>query len=167
MNITGARSHQLHPSPIWNGSLEFYHGLLGFEVLNVRPHITSQYFREIVDFPEGVIKGAYLAIPGHQPQTGALRVRQPARHAAGYAQQQPRQLAPGVLRGRPRRGVYEELKSKGVRFRSAPVYMDEGPSKGGWGPLHAGPPTASRSSSISPRTELRSRGCLGSRGATQ
>jgi catechol 2,3-dioxygenase-like lactoylglutathione lyase family enzyme len=130
MKITGADHTSFTVSNL-ERSIAFYHDMLGFEVLNIRPHITSQYFREIVDFPDGVIKGAYLAIPGTSHKLELFEYVHPrgtpldtrnnnpgSSHLAFYVDD----LA----------ALYADLKAKGVRFRSAPVYMDEGPSKGGW-----------------------------------
>jgi catechol 2,3-dioxygenase-like lactoylglutathione lyase family enzyme len=130
VKITGA-DHTSYTVSNLERSLEFYHDLLGFEVLHIRPQITSHYFREIVGFPEGVIKGAYLAIPGtsHKlelfeyvnPRGAPLDTRNNnpgSSHLAFYVDD----LA----------ALYEALKARGVQFRSAPVYMDEGPNEGGW-----------------------------------
>ena len=45
-------------------SLAFYVGLLGCEVIWKREEITSQTFRDIVGFPDAVVRGAYVRIPG-------------------------------------------------------------------------------------------------------
>ncbi len=130
MKITGA-DHTSYTVSNLERSLEFYHDLLGFEVLHIRPQITSHYFREIVGYPEGVIKGAYLAIPGTSHKLELFEYVNPrgtpldtrnnnpgSSHLAFYVDD----LA----------ALYEALKARGVQFRSAPVYMDEGPNEGGW-----------------------------------
>jgi catechol 2,3-dioxygenase-like lactoylglutathione lyase family enzyme len=130
VKITGA-DHTSYTVSNLERSLEFYHDLLGFEVLHIRPQITSRYFREIVGYPEGVIKGAYLAIPGTSHKLELFEYVNPrgtpldtrnntpgSSHLAFYVDD----LA----------ALYEALKARGVQFRSAPVYMDEGPNEGGW-----------------------------------
>jgi catechol 2,3-dioxygenase-like lactoylglutathione lyase family enzyme len=130
VKITGA-DHTSYTVSNLERSLEFYHDLLGFEVLHIRPQITSHYFREIVGYPEGVIKGAYLAIPGTSHKLELFEYVNPrgtpldtrnnnpgSSHLAFYVDD----LA----------ALYEALKARGVQFRSAPVYMDEGPNEGGW-----------------------------------
>lgn len=45
-------------------SIAFYVENLGFTLLYVRPKITNRYFRAIIGWPDAVVKGAMLAIPG-------------------------------------------------------------------------------------------------------
>ena len=45
-------------------SLAFYRDLLGFEVVNERPAVKDEYFREIVGFPDAVVYAVLLQIPG-------------------------------------------------------------------------------------------------------
>ena len=45
-------------------SLAFYRDLLGFEVVNERPAVKDDYFREIVGFPDAVVYAVLLQIPG-------------------------------------------------------------------------------------------------------
>ena len=130
MKITGA-DHTSFTVLNLERSLEFYHGLLGFEVLHIRPQITNRYFREIVGYPDGIIKGAFLAIPGTthrlelfeyvQPRGTPLDTRNNnpgSAHMAWYVDDL--------------RAMFTELSAKGVQFRSPPVYLDEGPNIGGW-----------------------------------
>src|SRR6266849_3974557 len=62
MQITGI-DHTSYTVSSLERSLEFYVGLLGFEVLWQR-EITNQYFRDIVAMPDCVVKAAHLRIPG-------------------------------------------------------------------------------------------------------
>ena len=112
-------------------SLEFYHGLLGFEVLHLRPQITNRYFREIVGFPDGLIKGAFLAIPGTQHRLELFEYVQPRGTPADVRTNNPGS-AHMALYVDDLRSIYEALRARGVQFRSPPVYLDEGPNIGGW-----------------------------------
>ena len=130
MKITGA-DHTSYTVSNLERSLAFYRDLLGFEVLHIRPQITNRYFRDIVGYPDGVIKGAFLAIPGTDHRLELFEYVHPrgtpldtrnnnpgSSHMAFYVDDLV--------------ALYEDLKTKGVQFRSPPVYMDEGPNAGGW-----------------------------------
>jgi lactoylglutathione lyase len=130
MSFTGADHTSFTVSNL-ERSLDFYHGLLGFEILHSRPQITSKYFRDVVGFPDGVIKDAFLAIPGTQHRLELFEYVQPRGTPADVRTNNPgsAHLALYVDDLLP---MYEELKAKGVQFRSPPVYLDEGPNIGGW-----------------------------------
>lgn len=129
MKITGA-DHTSYTVSNLERSLEFYVGLLGFEVL-WRREITNQYFADIVGFPGCRVKAAHLRIPGtdHKlelfeyltPRGGTADVRTNnvgSSHMSFLADDLP--------------ALYESLKAKGMRFRSPPVEIDAGANKGGW-----------------------------------
>ena len=130
MKITGA-DHTSYTVSNLETSLAFYRDLLGFEVLHIRPRITNRYFRDIVGFPDGVIKGAYLAIPGTNHRLELFEYVHPR-----GTRLDTRNNNPGsshmALYVDDLVAMYGELKAKGVQFRSPPVYMDEGPNTGGW-----------------------------------
>ncbi len=130
MKITGA-DHTSFTVLNLERSLAFYQGILGFELLHLRPNITNKYFRDIIGMPDGVIKGAFLAIPGttHRlelfeyvhPRGTALDVRTNnpgSAHMCWYVDDL--------------RAMVDALAAKGAQFRSPPVYLDEGPNTGGW-----------------------------------
>lgn len=130
MKITGADHTSFTVSNL-ERSLAFYQGIMGFELLHLRPQITNKYFRDIIGMPDGLIKGAFLAIPGttHRlelfeyvhPRGTPLDVRNNnpgSAHMCWYVDDLP--------------AMYEDLVAKGVSFRSAPIYLDEGPNTGGW-----------------------------------
>jgi catechol 2,3-dioxygenase-like lactoylglutathione lyase family enzyme len=112
-------------------SLAFYHDLLGFEILNHRPRITNRYFRDIVDFPDGVIKGAFLAIPGTTHCLELFEYVHPRGTPLDTRNNNPGSAHIALL-VEDLRPMVEELKARGVRFRSEPIYLDEGPNTGGW-----------------------------------
>jgi lactoylglutathione lyase len=129
MKITGA-DHTSYTITNLERSLEFYVGLLGYELLWQREN-SSQYLRDIVGFPDCTIKQAHLRIPGTTHKLELFEYVTPKgttvdlktnnignSHVSLYAEDLP--------------GAYEELKAKGVRFRSPPVAIDSGANKGGW-----------------------------------
>lgn len=111
-------------------SLEFYVELLGFEVINLRPGITSQYFRDIIGFPDGVINSAYLTIPGTGHRLELFEYVQPRGVPADVRTNNPGSAHVAYLVDDVR-ALYAELKEKGVRFRTPPVEINAGPNKGG------------------------------------
>ena len=131
MNITGA-DHTSFTVANLDRSLAFYAGVLGFEVLNLRPSITNRYFRDIIAMPDGVIKGAYLAIPGTAHKLELFEYVQPRGTPADVRTNNPGS-AHICLMIEDLRAAYNELAAKGVQFRSPPVELNEGPNKGGVG----------------------------------
>ncbi|MCS7059547.1 MAG: VOC family protein [Anaerolineae bacterium] len=129
MNITGADHTSFSVSNL-ERSLSFYTNVLGFKLLWQR-EITNQYFRDIVGIPDCVVKAAHLAIPNSSHKlelfeyaaprgTPAVpKVNQPgSAHLSLYVDDLP--------------AAYEELRAKGVQFRSPPIEIDAGANKGGW-----------------------------------
>jgi catechol 2,3-dioxygenase-like lactoylglutathione lyase family enzyme len=129
MKITGVY-HTSYTVSNLERSLEFYAGLLGCEVLWQR-EITNQYFREIVGFPDCVVKAAHLRIPGSahvlelfeyvtpRGTPADVRTNNPgSSHLSLYVEDLP--------------AAYEELQARGIRFRSPPVAIDAGVNKGGY-----------------------------------
>lgn len=131
MKITGA-DHTSFTVADLDRSLAFYAGVLGFEVLNLRSSITNRYFREIIAMPDGVIKGAYLAIPGTTHKLELFEYVQPRGTPADVRTNNPGS-AHICLMVEDLRAAYDELVAQGVQFRSPPVELDEGPNVGGVG----------------------------------
>lgn len=110
-------------------SIEFL-GLLGCEVI-WRREITDAYFREIVGLPDTVVHAAHLRVPG---STHIIELFQ-------YGPQEaPANLEPNepghshlcfLVDDLP--AAYEELRAKGVQFKSPPVLITAGVNTGGYG----------------------------------
>ena len=130
MKITGA-DHTSYTVSNLETSLAFYRDLLGFEVLHIRPQITNRYFRDIVGFPDGVIKDAFLAIPGTSHRLELFEYVHPRGTPLDTRNNNPGS-SHMALYVDDLVALYVELHAKGVQFRSPPVYMDEGPNAGGW-----------------------------------
>lgn len=111
-------------------SIEFYVGVLGCDVLWQR-EITNQYFRDVMGFPDAVVKAAHLRIPGSNHKLELFEYVRPRGTPADMRTNNPGSshmafLVEDLL------SAYEELKAKGVQFRSPPVYLDAGAYKGGY-----------------------------------
>lgn len=112
-------------------SLHFYKDLLGFSLLEHRPSITNKYFRDIVDFSDGEIKGAYLAIPGTQHRLELFEYVNPRGVTLDLRNNNPGSAHLAVLVDNVVE-MYADLLAKAIQFRSPPIYLDEGPNTGGW-----------------------------------
>ncbi len=110
-------------------SLEFYQGLLGCELL-WRREIDEEYFRNIVGFPECRVRAAHLRIPGSAHILELFEYVTPRGVPADVRTNNPGS-AHIALFVDDLVAVYNELVSKGVRFRSAPVMIDAGANRGG------------------------------------
>ena len=129
MKIIGAEHTSFTVSDL-DRSLEFYVGWLGLEVIHIRPEIKNRYFREIVGFPEGVIRGAFLRIPGSEHRLELFEYLEPRGTPADVRTNNPGSAHVAFF-VEDVRAAYEELAARGVRFRSPPVDLDEGPNVGG------------------------------------
>ena len=116
MKIIGAEHTSFTVSNL-DRSLEFYVDWLGLEVLHIRPEIKNRYFREIVGFPEGVIRGAFLRIPGTDHRLELFEYLEPRGTPADVRTNNPgsAHLAFFVA---DVRAAYQELTPKGVRVLS-------------------------------------------------
>jgi len=130
MPIYGA-NHTSYTVSDLDRSLAFYRDLLGLEVVHQRPEITNAYWRAVVGFPDAQARDAFLKIPGSDHHIELIQYRHPlgtpqtltpnnpgSSHVAYYVDD----LVP----------FFERLKAAGVQFISEPIYLDEGPNKGGW-----------------------------------
>jgi lactoylglutathione lyase len=130
MKIIGA-DHTSYTVSNLDRSLEFYHDWLGLEIIHIRPNITLQYFRDIIAFPDAVVKGALLAIPGTNTKLELFEYVHPR-----GTEQNLRNNNPGsshmAFYVDDLRELYDYLLTKGVQFRSPPIYLNEGPNIGGW-----------------------------------
>ncbi len=110
-------------------SLEFYQGFLGCEVL-WRREIDEEYFRSIVGFPECRVRAAHLRIPGSAHILEIFEYVTPRGVPADVRTNNPGSAHLALLVD-DLVAMYNELVSKGVRFRSAPVMIDTGANRGG------------------------------------
>ncbi len=130
MRVTGADHTSFTVSDL-DRSLEFYVEILGCEVVWRREDITSRYFRDIVGFPDSVVRGAYLRIPGSDHKLELFEYVNPRGIAADTRTNNPGSshiafFVEDLI------AAYEELRARGGRFRSPPVYIDAGASQGGY-----------------------------------
>lgn len=129
MKIVGAE-HTSYTVSNLERSLEFYVGLLGCQVL-WRREITDKYFRDIVGFPDCVVKAAHLSIPGTAHTLELFEYVQPRGTSADVRTNNPGSSHIAFL-VEDLSSAYEELKAKGVSFRSPPVMIDQGVHTGGY-----------------------------------
>jgi len=129
MKITGVDHTSFTVSNL-DQSLAFYAGLLGCEVIRQR-EIADTYFRQIVGFPDCVVKAAILRIPGSSHILELFEYVTPHGKPADVRTNNPgsSHLCFSVD---DLAYAYEELKAKGARFRSAPIPIDAGPARGGY-----------------------------------
>lgn len=111
-------------------SLDFYVGLLGCQVIWQR-EIADQYFRDIVGFPDAVVKAAHLRLPGSTHTLELLEYVHPRSAASAVHANDPGSSHLALL-VEDLTTSYAELQARGVRFRSAPVYIDHGANAGGF-----------------------------------
>jgi catechol 2,3-dioxygenase-like lactoylglutathione lyase family enzyme len=130
MGIIGA-DHTSYTVSDMARSLAFYRDLLGFEIVHERPAVINNYFRAIIGLPDAVIHAVLLRIPG---STHCLELFE-YKHPRGT----PQDLKPNnpgsshiAYYVDDLRAMYPRLREAGVEFFSEPVYLDEGPNKGGW-----------------------------------
>lgn len=112
-------------------SLEFFRDRLGLEVVFTR-EVRDDYFSRIVGLPGCVVKAALLRIPNSAHHIELFQYLVPAGQVY-----HPRPCDPGsahlslLVEDLP--GLYEQLRTAGVGFLSAPVRIEAGPNRGGYG----------------------------------
>jgi catechol 2,3-dioxygenase-like lactoylglutathione lyase family enzyme len=111
-------------------SLEFFHDLLGLEVIGTR-EVSVAYLGRIVGLPGCRVKAALLRIPGSTHHLEVFEYLTPA--GQPY---QPRPCDPGsahlALLVDDLAALYERLRAAGVECVSEPVRIDAGPNTGAW-----------------------------------
>jgi catechol 2,3-dioxygenase-like lactoylglutathione lyase family enzyme len=129
MKITGT-DHTSFTVADLDRSLTFYRDMLGMEVLWIRPHITAKYWRDVVGFPDAVVRGAYLAIPGTTHRLELYEYMHPRGAAADVRTNNPGSAHLCLLVDDVR-AFHAALSAQGVIFRSPPIDLNEGPNAGG------------------------------------
>jgi catechol 2,3-dioxygenase-like lactoylglutathione lyase family enzyme len=136
MKVTGVDHTSFTVSDL-DRSLAFYGELLGFKLLWQR-EIANGYFREIVGFPDCVVRAAHLEIPGSRHKLELFEYVAPAGQPVDLSTNNPGSAHVSLLvEDLP--GAYEELKAHGVHFRSAPVQIDVDINAGGYALYLLGP----------------------------
>lgn len=118
-------------------ALHFYVDLLGFEVRWQR-EITDRYFRDIVGFPDCVVKGAHLRVPGSTHTLELFEYVTPRGTAADVRTNNPGS-SHIALYVDDLQTAYDELRARGVSFRSPPVVIDAGANRGASAVYAVGP----------------------------
>lgn len=129
LKITGV-DHTSYTVSNLERSLHFYRDLLGFELLWQR-EASNQYLRDIVGFPDCIIKQAHLRIPNSVHKLELFEYVQPRGDAPIVSTNNPGSSHLSlIIEDLP--AAYEALKAEGVQFRSEPVYIDAGANTGGY-----------------------------------
>ena len=113
-------------------TLAFYRDLLGFEILHDRLAVTNSYFRKIIGFPDSVVHAVYMRIPGTDHCLELFEYKHPRGTPQNLTPNNPGSSHIAYVVD-DLRAFYPKLKAAGVKFISEPIYLDEGPNKGGWG----------------------------------
>jgi catechol 2,3-dioxygenase-like lactoylglutathione lyase family enzyme len=130
VKVTGA-DHTSYTISNLERSLAFYVGTLGCEILWQR-EITDEYFRKIVGFPGSVVKAAHLLIPGSGHHLELFEYVQPAGSQADLRTNNVGSSHISFLVD-DLHAAYDELRAKGIQFRSPPVEITSGAHQGSWG----------------------------------
>ena len=130
MKVVGAHHTSYTVSDI-ERSKRFYCGLLGCEVIWER-EIIEKYFRDIVAFPDSVVKAAQLRIPGSTHILELFEYVHPRGMKLDMSTNNPGSSHLAFLVD-DLRAAFKELSAKGVKFKSEPVEIDYGENAEAWG----------------------------------
>ena len=112
-------------------SIEFYRDVLGMELIRRRPTVTADYVAQQTGYDEVELNVASFRVSPPSRQT--LEVAQYMKHAGAPSDQATNR--PGnshlCLLVDDLRASYEDLRKRGVQFKSEPVLITAGPNKGG------------------------------------
>ena len=112
-------------------SIEFYRDLLGMELVGRRPSVTADYVARQTGYADVELNVASLRVSPASRQT--LEIVQYMSHAGHPGSPETNQagISHLCLLVDDLVASYEDLRSRDVRFRSAPVTITAGPNKGG------------------------------------
>ena len=110
-------------------SIKFY-ALLGCEVIWER-EISDEYFRQIVGIPDCVVRAAHLRVPASDHVIELFQYEPQRSHTELMPNEPGHAHVAFIVDDLP--ATYEELKAKGVRFKSPPVLITAGANAGGYG----------------------------------
>lgn len=133
MNVVGAE-HTCYTVTDLEKARLFYCDLLGFEVAHARPRITNRYFRDIIGIPDAIVRDLYLRIPGSDHYLELFVYEHPAGAPMDNRPQNPGSSHVAYVVD-DLRALYRRLKTQDLvelEFISEPVFLDEGPNRGGW-----------------------------------
>jgi catechol 2,3-dioxygenase-like lactoylglutathione lyase family enzyme len=129
-NISGVY-HTCYTVSDMSKTLAFYRDLLGFEIINERPQVTSNYFRTIIGFPDAVVYAVLMKIPGSDHVLELFEYKHPAGVKQDMTPNNPGS-SHVAYKVDDLKALYERLHAAGVAFVTEPIYLDEGPNEGGW-----------------------------------
>jgi len=131
MGIIGA-DHTCYTVKDLDAARYFYCDTLGFEIAHARPEITNRYFREIIGFPDAVVRDLYLKIPGTDHYLELFEYMHPKGVEQDTTHNKPGSSHIAYLVD-DLQSLFDRLKTvENIEFISDPVYLDEGPNEGGW-----------------------------------
>jgi lactoylglutathione lyase len=114
-------------------SLEFYVGLLGFEIV-AQQEKEGGYLGEIVGYPEAHVKMAHLRVPGSQHVVELFEYVAPQGTSGGRFEPPNTGTSHLCLLTDDLPALYEHLVAQGLdTFVSPPVLVDTGINTGGYG----------------------------------
>lgn len=113
-------------------SIRFYRDTLGMELIRRRPRVDDDYVQRQTGYP-----GVVLNVASFKPSPNSsvtLEVVQYMTHAGEPADPATNRAGSGhlCLLVDDLKACYEELRAKGVRFKSEPVRITAGPNEGGY-----------------------------------
>jgi lactoylglutathione lyase len=112
-------------------SIQFYRDMLGMELIRRRPSVTADYVSQQTGYDNVELNVASFQISPDSKQS--LEVVQYMNHAGEPSEPATNQAGSShlCLLVDDLKTCYENLRSKGVRFKSEPVTITAGPNEGG------------------------------------
>ena len=111
-------------------SIFFYRDLLGLTLVRRRPHVDSDYVAQQTGYDNVILNVASFQIAEGSPTLELVQYMSHAGPPAAAATNQPG-CSHLCLLVSDLPSAYDELRARGVAFRSAPVHITAGPNTGG------------------------------------